>query len=391
VQLPPGRPFPPTSPKTILKPFFPSATFNQSNGWLIFDYGVGAQKLGGVLAQNISTPTNGWLSVDMNWPRLAQWYPKLKELGLPETTFEISADATNLLINGKFNFPENLALKLDAWRFPSNTVHQPLVSFTAVRGLAGWLKTQSWAKPYVLSPVQNQAFIWAMNGMPFQIFAAVPVTDAAGALRQLGTQLPPVVAERNAHNGFMAPLTLESTNNELTLIGAPMLAPYVRTVKEPGGEFLLAGGFPNSPRSRPLPPELFQRLATPNLVLYHWEITAERIMPQLQVAQLSLMLTRHKQLEGESMPFKWVFKIAPTLGNTITEIIQTAPDQLTFTRRAPGGLTAFEFLALANWLDAPDFPHCNLELPPPSERLKKIRLKNLQPAPSVSPTPVPGH
>src|SRR5882724_10229997 len=76
-----------------LKPFFPSATFNQSNGWLIFDYGVGAQKLGGVLAQNISTPTNGWLSVDMNWPRLAQWYPKLKELGLPETMLEISADA----------------------------------------------------------------------------------------------------------------------------------------------------------------------------------------------------------------------------------------------------------------------------------------------------------
>ncbi len=366
-----------------LKPFFPAATFQLSGGWLIFDAGTGAAKCGANLAQKISAPPAGWADVDVNWQRVGQWSPFVKSLDLPETALKISADATNLLINGKCFFPENLALKLDAWKMPTNTVHQPFVSFTAVRGMAGWLKSQSWAQPYLLAPVQNQAFIWAMGGAPFQAFYAVPVADANAALAHLDATLQPVIAERNAHDGFVSPFTLEATNSRLTLIGAPMMAPYVQTLKEPSGEFLLAGGFPNTPRSKPLPPELFARLATPGLVFYHWEITAERIMSQLQLSQLALMLTRHKQLDGEAVPFKWVSKIAPSLGNTVTEITQTAPDQFTFTRRAPGGLTAFELLALANWLDAPDFPGCSLQLPPPSARLKKLRKNNASALPGL--------
>jgi hypothetical protein len=359
-----------------LKPFFPAATFQSSGGWLIFDAGTGAAKCGANLAQKISAPPAGWADVDVNWQRLGQWSPLVKSLDLPETALKISADATSLLINGKFLFPQNLALKLDAWRFPSNTVHQPFNSFTAVRGLAGWLKSQPWAQPFLLSPVQNQAFIWSLNGTPFQTFCAVPVADANAALQQLNAGLQPVVADRNAHDGFVSPLTLEVTNTQLTLIGAPMIAPYVSKLSEPAGEFLLAGGFPNTPRSKPLPPELFGRLAEPNLLFYHWEITAQRFMAQLQSSQLSLMLTRHKQVDGDSVPFKWVAKIAPALGNTVTEIALAGPDQMTFTRKAPGGLTAFELLALANWLDAADFPGCNLQLPPPSSRLKKLRKNN---------------
>lgn len=373
-----------------LKTFFPAATFQQAGGWLIFDAGSGAQKLGDALAQKISAPVTNWLSADVNWPRLAQWSPQLKELALPETALAVSADATNLLMTGNFFFPENLSLKLDAWRFPSNTVHQPFNSFTAVRGFGGWLAAQSWLKPFAIPAAANQAFIWAMNGMPFQTYAAFPVANAAAALQEFTAQIEPVVAERNAQGGFFAAISVRATNNETTLIGAPMVAPYVRAVKEPAGEFLLAGGFPNTPRSKSLPPELFARLATPKLVFYHWEVTAERFPSQLQVDQLSLLMTRHKQLDGEAAPGKWVLKVTPALGNTVTEITQTAPDQLTFKRRAPGGLTAFEFLALASWLDAPDFPGCNLNLPPPSERLKKLRANN-QPSPQIISLPAPAH
>jgi hypothetical protein len=359
-----------------LKPFFPAATFKQSDGWLIFDSGTGAQNLGDKLAQKISATTTNWLSLDMNWPRLSQWHPQLKQLDLPETAFDVYADAANLLIRGKFYFPENLTLKLDAWQFPSNTMRQPLTSFTATRGFGDWLKTKSWARQFAVPPSANQAFIWTLHGLSFQIFAAVPVPNAAMALQQFNAEIEPVVDERNAQYGFMVPLTLNVTNGLTSLVGMPGMSPYVQAVKEPRGDFLLAGGFPNLVRSQPLPPELFQQLATPGLVYYHWEITGDRIAPQSQLNQFLLMVTRHKQLDGLSAPFKWVFKFAPVLSNTVTEVTQTAPDQFTFKRKAPGGLTAFELLVLANWLEATNFPGCDLRLPPPSDRLKRLRQKN---------------
>ena len=369
--------------QTELKAFFPAATFKQSGGWLVFNSNVAAQKLGDGLVQKFSIPQTNWASADVNWPRLARWLPAVKALQLPETALQVSADATNLLVAGKCFFVENLSLKADAWRFPTNTIHQPFTSFTAVRGMAGWLKTQAWAQPFVVTPVQNQAFFWAMNGMPFQTYSAVPVVNATQALGELSPKLQTLVAERNAHDGFMSPLTLLVTNNELTLIGGPMIAPYVRSVKEASGEFLLFGGFPNPPRGKLAPPELFARLAEPGLLYYHWEITSERFSNQHQFDQLALLLTRHKQLDGEGIPYKWVATFAPHLGSTATEILQTAPDQLTFKRRAPGGFTAIELLALANWFDAPNFPGGNLRLPPTSERMKQLRARQQQQTPAA--------
>jgi len=142
-------------------------------------------------------------------------------------------------------------------------------------------------------------------------------------------------------------------------------------------------------KSKPLSSELFQHLASPNLVFYHWEVTKERLPLLLNLSQLTLLLTRHKQLDGESVAYKWVAKIGPTLGTTDTEIMQTAPDQFSFTRKAPSGLTAFELLALANWLEAADFPHCNLNLPPISERLKQLRGKHTNTI--AKPIVLPGH
>ncbi|MEY4916694.1 MAG: hypothetical protein RL616_607, partial [Verrucomicrobiota bacterium] len=359
--------------QTELQFFFPAATFKQSGGWLIFDSGSGALKLGEKLAQKTSAPATNWLTADVNWPRLAQWQPQLKTLGLPETTFEGSADATNLLVTGKFFFPENLTLKQEAWRFPTNTVHLPFFSFTAVRGLMGWLKTQPWGEAFAVDTAEDQTFIWCGAGEAFQAFAAVPVASSRAALQQASGQLQAVVAERNAQNGFMTPMRWQVTNNEVALIGAPGISPYLKAMKESSGEFLLAGGLPHLARGKPTPPELIQHLTAPGMVFYHWEDTAQRLKAQLQLDQISFLMTRHKQINGAGVPYQWISKFAPELRATVTEITQTAPDQLTFKRRAPGGLTAFEFLLLATWLDAPDFPGCNLQLPPPSDRLKKMR------------------
>ena len=366
-----------------LKSFFPAASFKSTGGWLIFDSGPEAPRLGERLTQEISQPDGAWLAVDVNWPQLAAWYPQLKSLGLPETKLQVTAADANLHIDGKFFFPENLAVNLESWRVPTNTLHQPFVSFTAVRGFSGWLKTQPWAQPYLLTPEPNQLFIWALPQIPYQTFAAIPCADAAAALAQADARLQPVFDSKRTAGEFFTPFTLERTNNEISLRGTPFIAPYLRAVHEPAGQFLFAGVFPNTPRSKPLPPELFQRLATKDLVYYHWEITAERMPEVLNLSQLGLVLTSHRQLEGNSAALKWIQKITPALGNTVTEITRTGPAEMTFTRKAPGGFTALELFTLGSWLEAPNFPGFDIKLPPRPKRPVRPH-----PAPPGAPAPV---
>lgn len=356
--------------------------------WVIFSCEQGQFTMGDDLVQQITATKRPlplakdyWFSLNADWPRLVKWLPALATLDLPETKLKVIGRDGNLRVDGKLVSPQSFGLTLDQWRVPTNAVHQPFISFTAARGIAPWLEKQSWAAPYELSPVPNQMFIWALAGVPFQTFAAVPVPNGDAALAQLHDKLASVL-QFNSQGGFLMPFNLILTNRELTIGGIPFAAPSVRAIREPAGDFLLAGLFPNTPRSKPLPPELFTRLATPNLVFYHWEITAERLKLLLQPAQLALLLTRHQQLEGNSAAAKWLDRIGPTLGNTVTEVTQTAPNELTFTRKAPAGLTAVELFALASWLEAKNFPGCDLRLPPPRVRPVHKTMKVLS-APAV--------
>lgn len=373
-----------------LKKHLPPNLFRitENGGWLVVDCGQNQLTLGNKILASIPNnvaATTGWLSADVNWPRLAQAFPAVKELDLPETKLVVSAEDKYLHLTGNFFFPQNLSSGLPSWQVPSNTIHEPFVSFTAARGFASWLGARTWAQTYGISSVPDQLFSWALPSVPFQTFVALPVPDADTALTQSFARLSPVFNGQQNPNEFFSPFKIELKGNRINWTGIPFISPYMQAVKEKSGQFLLAGAFPNSPRGKPLPPELFQRLAQNNLVFYHWEITAERFPQLLNLTQLGMVLTQHRQLEGNSAALKWLQKITPALGNTVTEVFQTAPDQMSFTRSAPGGLTAFELLALGNWLEAPDFPGCNLKMPPPSERLKQLRMKH--PVPTATPAP----
>ena len=74
------------------------------------------------------------------------------------------------------------------------------------------------------------------------------------------------------------------------------------------------------------------------------------------LSQLVFSLAGRLQIGAQSAAAKWLDRIGPALGNTVTEMTQTAPDEWTFKRKAPGGLTAFELVALANWIEATNFP-----------------------------------
>ncbi len=367
--------------------------FVRAGDWVVF--GCGQDKLPlndelvrRVLAEKRPAPAekNDWLTADLDWPRLARWFPSLQAVDLPETRWQAVGRNGNLHLDGRLIFPQPLALTLEKWRMPVDVIHEPIISFTAARGIAPWLEKQNWAQPYEISPVPNQMFVWAMGQLPFRTFAAVPVPDGKKALQEFEQKMS---ANTGWQSHLIKPVTMVMTNGQISWRGIPYISPNLRALHEPSGDFLFAEVFPNSIRSRPLPPELFATLDRTNLVYYDRENTGERLTLLPELAQLALMFTQHKQLAAQTAAAKWLYRIGPTLGVTMTEVTQTASNELTFTRQAPGGLTAIELTALANWLEATNFPGCDLRLPPPKPRIQRPRVPGapVPPAP-VKPAPV---
>lgn len=378
----------------------------EKNKWLIFYFGHHAANPDDLRAAFKKTESAGisWLSVNANWPRLAQLFPSLREFDFPKLAFQVIGREGNLRINGNLNLSQPLPA-LETWRVPTNALHQPFISFTAARGVGPWLSKQSWFQPYALQPQPGQLFVWALPGISFQTFAAEPVPDANAALTQLYRNLS---ANENWRNGFSMPISMTltnfrfvprilnsnhqmvklpaQTNNEIIFSGIPFAAPGIHAEREPDGEFLVGGFFPNTPLSKPLPPDLFTQLATPTLVYYHWEITAERLRVLPQVSQLWLMITKHNQLNGQSAASKWLAHFGPTMGNSVTEAREISPTEISFTRKSPAGLTAVELVALANWLESPKFPAFDLRAPP---RPMRARPRPQMPLMSVPPTAAP--
>ncbi|HUE36943.1 MAG TPA: hypothetical protein VMO20_06090, partial [Candidatus Acidoferrum sp.] len=336
--------------------------FVHAGDWVVIGCGQNELPLSEEWAHGIF-PRGGenWLSANVDWPRLAQRFPALAKFDFPVIRMQAGENDGNLRLNGTLDLSLPLP-SLEKWQSPSNIIYQPLTSFTAARGFAPWLQRQSWAKLFELSPEPGQCFSWSLASSPLQTFFAVPVPNATNALAQLGQNL-----RSNTNfwqSRLMAPFALNQTTNRIKLDGIPFIAPEVDALNEGSGNFLFGEFFPNPPHGKTAPPELFQAFERDDMVFYHWEITSMRLKELPQLTQLSLLLTQRKQLDANSAAGRWLNLIGPRLSPSITEAVQTGPSELSFLRDASAGLTALELIALANWLEAPDFPGCDLRLPP---------------------------
>ena len=355
---------------------------SRSGDWVIVDCGQNDLELRQRLVDELQKPMVAtaplnWLETDLNWPRLAQLFPALKEFDFPKMAMQVVGSDGSLQWNGKFTLSRPLPPP-ENWHAPTNLIHQPLISLTAVRGIGTWLARQSWAQPYEISPPPDQFFIWAMGQVPYQTFAAAPMPDAPAALARLWPKISASLDTRAATPSLFK-LAAQLTNNSIAFTGVPFFSPFVLATHDPAGGYLFGGFFPNTPRLKTVAPESFPQLTRPGLVFYHWEVTSNRVALLPQLSQLILMVSSHRQLGDQSAAYKWLARLGPTLGESVTEVTQTAPGELTFTRRAAAGLTAVELTALANWLEATNFPGCDLRLPPMRLRQGQSPVRPLNP------------
>lgn len=328
----------------------------------------------------VAAETNTWLTAMVDWPRLPDLPFWLAAMRLPATELAVSAREENLQTRVELLFSQPHGWVSEPWQIPTNTIREPVVSFAALQGFGHRLKPFIQALGVELDPVPNQLCTWALAEIPFQTFLALPHRDATNAMTRLCEQLPPLF---HTNTQGLALGSWRATTNGHTLIweGMPFFGGFMRPAhEETEGGFLLAGLFPNTPRKVPPPPELFaQVLGRTNLVYYDWEIGAERLTAWHNMAQLALLLADKPQLSPESAAAKWIQAIAPKIGNIGTALTVTSPDQMTFVRQSPYGLTSVETVLLANWLESVIFPW-GYELPPPPNRKR---------AASAAPQPTP--
>ena len=352
------------------------AALTRKGAWLVLEMGNSPTPL---VAGNTPLLKKIWLTAAVNWARLSQFFPELAKFDLPQTVLQVTAQDNTFVLDGKLFLSQNLPPP-QSWQFPLNTIHSPFISFTAARGISTWLRQQPWAGSLGLNPLPDQVFAWANPQLPFETYAAAPV-PAAGVELPLLKPFLSSTFKLGVPNTPFQECSLVDSNHQLSFAGLPFISPYIDAKRDGAGEFLLAGFMPNLAFGQQAPAGLISQLNAPGLVFYHWEITSARFKLFPQLYQLLLLISWHHQLDVNSAAGRWLAHIAPDLGPSVTGVTRTGPNELTFSRKGSVPLTAVELVALASWLEAPDFPGCDLRMPPP----KKMH----RPAPKPPGTPVP--
>jgi hypothetical protein len=315
-------------------------------------------------------PTNYWLEANLDLRRVANAFSLACPLPpqWPAISLNVLGDGRQVLTHGQFNFPQPLPFKLEKWNIPTNLVHSPLISFTAVQGLAPWLVASKTWNSLGLGTPPNQFYSWAQQGQLFLSFFAAPIPNASNVVAQATGRL---LREANPWMATNAIGTFQqvTNGNGAEWTGFPFMSPFVRSVSLREGNFVLGGGAPSSPFGPPPPAPLMQELSTrPNLVAYDWELTGPRVESLLYVSQVSRFLFRKPQLPARSISVVWLKGVESKLANSTTEFFRTGPDQVSLVRQSSIGLTALELHCLADWLESPQFPcglHTTLGPPDP--------------------------
>jgi hypothetical protein len=307
--------------------------------------------------------TNSFWDVRADLPRLGAWFPMLAQFPVAPAHLSLMGRNENLRTEVRLDYPGKIPWTLEPWRLPTNFVSEPLTSFTVARGIAPILERVRDFSTLNLKPTPNQITAWGISNDQCRVYFAVPVNSSTNAIRQMAPAAPGFLLKR--FPSALGDMLYASNRHELVWSGIPWILPTLRTGGRAGSEFLVGGIFPLAGRVYPPPDELYAQVrGRTDLVYYDWEDTPQRLDHCRQLYQLASLVDRRVIPTTNSVAQRWLIAIIPKLGNTVTEITQSGPRELSVVRKSQVGLTGFELASFAAWLDSPGFPfHFQ---PPPS-------------------------
>lgn len=252
----------------------------------------------------------------------------------------------------RLKLTQPLPARLPAWDRPS-IIHDPIVKFTAVRGVSTWLSALPWLKELALGDVPDQFFVWAnpvsKNFPAMQTFLAAPVPQPEAWVDRVAARLQPLFSPVSGPAALAGTLMLETNRHSLNIGNLPT-PPRLLPLHEKDHSYLVLGLMPQARNTNALPREMLARLDAPEVLLYDWEITAETARHWNVVGQTADML--HRRVPMNLRPGSvWLAAAAEKMGEAVTEATVSGPAELSVKRKSAAGFTAPELVLFSRWLD----------------------------------------
>ncbi len=362
--------------------------FARVGEWVVVRFGqAGSPNIHQDLLHRIKTSgrpapvaTNYYLQAEVNLPSLAERGALAKTVAWPAAQLTLVGKEDHLRTNLRLRYPRAQNWALEPWNVPTNIMHDPprnqMTSLLAARGFGPWLSRQPVANELELKSAPDQFFLWSQSVIAFQTFAALPVGNAADLLTRLREWLPANIPTRLLQSGLVK--VIWATNrSRIEFLGLPIMFPYIEAAPGTNGTFLAAGLLPLPRNTNPPPTELLAELTgQTNLLFYEWEVSEARLLHWRVLSQIASILAGQRPATTNRLSQRWIEAIAPKLENSVTQITVSSPQELNLVRKSHLGCSSLELLALAYWLDDPEFPKWQIpdvfRPPPPGSHPRPV-------------------
>ena len=300
-----------------------------------------------------------WAAIDIDLTHLPQ--PFVKPAGLPwaRAQLQFVGHGANVRTTGRLVLSEPAKGRLEEWAVPTNTIREPLVSFTAFRGISSWLQDQPWFRQADIGPAPGQAYAFAQSLTPFQTYFTWRVPDLTNQLQKASAKLP-ALAKSTFTNIALGSVNWQPKFTQVIWEGLPILVPYIRPALSPESDYVVAGVFPTTFTNKPPAPAglVSQLRSAKDLVYYDWELTQTRVLDWRNLFGFYSMISGYEPMSSQNVAVAWVgdTNVTSSLGNAVTQARLVGPSEISVQRTSSIGLTGFEIVSLSYWLGNTEFP-----------------------------------
>ncbi len=278
----------------------------------------------------------GLLGGDKRWPRVTM------TLGMSNAL--VRTDAI-------LDFATAPLGELEAWKIPDGIIRDPVIRFSAARGIAPLVEQVPWLKMLCGGKAPGQVTAWAQPEVTFRNWFAVPVEDGKARITAVHDSLKSYFGTTNAPGQYIGRLILNSNSTAMAVFDLKACTPTMSAVEQGGQTYLVNGFFSPMRTTNAIPPELRSRVERSEIAWYEWEITGESARNWNVLAQFNRLAQREAPNPVNARGLKWLMATAPKLGNSVTELTRVSPTRYELHRKSDIGLNGLELVWLSRWLD----------------------------------------